>query len=420
MTLLSMANYICGKVNQTDAEDVTKCKGFLAQFHEMIWNDQLWKDSLVEYSQALDATASAYTLSSTYLPSLGVVLLPAMIQKVLAVRTDARKLNIQRPEYYYRIDYDAFAKAGTPADFICLPPAVWQTNAATSKFYLQRSDAGDAAASVKGDILESDGVTVTRKTAVLAQQHNALINRDTSPTSSGRVDALLKNATTGSVLLRAIGAATITNNSVATTIDVYAHNDGSNLFGLVCRLAPGETGTFTERLPALLLTVFPAGSVSVALGEIPISNGGAWSGTVAYSDGNGLEEMTDTSKTVATLLAGDTAGQKRQRIRLVQIPDSAIALRVLGKRSMPSFTDDLDEPAINGITNCLLAFGQADMLERERQYGKAELKKKEGVMLLQQLQAQEVVQQAHQSQIIPESGYGDDDFGAAALPGFSF
>lgn len=99
----------------------------------------------------------------------------------------------------------------------------------------------------------------------------------------------------------------------------------------------------------------------------------------------------------------------RQRIRLVDIPSDSLTVRILGKRACPTFTNDLDVPALTGVDNCLLAFAHADMLERERQYGKAKLKvDNEALPLLEQLKANEAVQQAHNLRIIPENGYGDD------------
>jgi hypothetical protein len=77
---------------------------------------------------------------------------------------------------------------------------------------------------------------------------------------------------------------------------------------------------------------------------------------------------------------------------------------------------DLESPAIRGSENCLIAFAQADMLERDEQYGKAQAKLQEALVLLQQLKAVETVQQAHNVSITPAGGYGDDyDYRAGAF-----
>lgn len=417
MTLLDMANFICGKVNQTEAEDVAACKGFLTQQHETLWHAQLWKDALVSYTQTLAPTG--YAPSATWLPTKGVLLLPSIIERVLAVRSDSRKLNIRRPEFYYRVDYDAFIKIGTPADFLVLPACVWEWDT-TVRLYLDRGDLADKNAPVTIDYLEADGITVSRKAVPLTDAISAVINKNTSPTATDRVDAMLKRASTGSVSLRAVGTTTVTNNSVATRIDIYVHNDAGNLFGLVLSLQPGASGNITALLPGKTISVFAHGDVFTPLSEWTFDDGvGAFSGTFTYDDSDGLQAQTETDVVVIALAAADKAAKMRQRIRLVEIPNASLVIRVLGKRVVPSFSDDLDQPAMNGFVQPLLALGQAEMLERERQYSKAGAKKQEGMMLLQELIAVETVQQSHQTQIIPESGYGDDDFGGAALGGFS-
>ena len=137
---------------------------------------------------------------------------------------------------------------------------------------------------------------------------------------------------------------------------------------------------------------------------------------VAQSIGSGLAKATiagkvngrlvDASDLIA-LAATDTAAPLRQRIRLLETPEDATTVRVLGKRKCPAFTGDNDQPPVRGMENLLIAMAQGDMLERERQYGKANLKFQEGVALLNQFKAEETIQQAHNQRIIPDSGFGD-------------
>jgi hypothetical protein len=422
--LSDMVDFICGKVNQTEAEDKAACKLFLTQQHETLWHAQLWKDSLVSYTQTLSAAAADYLPSSTYLPTKGILLVPPIIERVLAVRTDSRKLNIRRPEFYYRVDYDAFAKTGAAAEYLVLPGCVWEWDSAL-RLYATRDNDADANAQVTADYLGSDGISVTRK-AVLLQTalNNPIVNRNTNPTSTDRIDAFLKKASTGNINLRAVGTFTVTNNSAAQTIDVYLHATPDNLTVLRARLAPGQSADITAGFPLPLLSVFAAGDVFAPLSRWTFDDGvGIFSGTFTYDDDDGLQPFSETDVNVVTLASADTAGKIRQRIRLVSIPSSsstAFTIRVLGKRVVPSFTDDLDQPAINGFVQPLLSLGQAEMLERERQYAKAGVKKQEGLALLQELVAVETVQQSHQTQIIPETGYGDDYFGGGADWGFSF
>ena len=108
------------------------------------------------------------------------------------------------------------------------------------------------------------------------------------------------------------------------------------------------------------------------------------------------------------MAAAATNAARRQRLRLIEIPTAEVVLRVLGKRSVPTFSSDNDAPGLSGLTNCLIAFAQGDMLQRERQYAKAQALFGEGTLLLDQLKRQETVQMAHTQQIVPATGYADD------------
>jgi hypothetical protein len=84
------------------------------------------------------------------------------------------------------------------------------------------------------------------------------------------------------------------------------------------------------------------------------------------------------------------------------------------KRKLTSFVRDNDGPMIRGSDNALLAFGLADMLERERQYGKAQAKVAEGQSLLQLMIDGERNQGASLMRITPmveEHAGGVADFG---------
>jgi len=58
----------------------------------------------------------------------------------------------------------------------------------------------------------------------------------------------------------------------------------------------------------------------------------------------------------------------------------------------------------------LIAFATADMLTRQRQFGKAQSQMTEAVSLLHELALLEAMQAASNTQFIPESGYGDGYF----------
>lgn len=96
------------------------------------------------------------------------------------------------------------------------------------------------------------------------------------------------------------------------------------------------------------------------------------------------------------------------RVRLFQVPEwgdgSAVSFLVLGKARLSGYEDDAAEPMIRGSDNCLIAYATGDMLERGRQYGKAQLKFQEGGAMLQQMISVDVAQSAGVMRLIPEVG----------------
>lgn len=395
MNLSAMAAFICGKVNLTEAEDLAAAKGFLARRLEMIWNDQLWKDSLVEYVLAIAPTG--YTLQSPWLPAKSVLLLPPSIQRVIGVRTTERVINAQDRALYYRVDYDAWHKQGMPIEQVRLPACVWEFETAQNIWALR--DAADAGAVLSLDLGDSDGCGTTRSSATL----------DVSPKligTSDRIDGIRKKASTASISFRAAsGLFTLTNNNaLAKSFGISLTTDIPN-FNLVALLQPGESATI-------------AGGAMIAvsndgvnwLQQTVIPDGSIFNGTVSYTAGIGAHFLFVAAANTPpiTLAASDTSALKRQRIRLVEIPQDATTVSVLGKRACPPLLEDEDEPALQGVENCLMAFAQADLLQRERHYAKADLVSKEAMTLLQQFQAMEVVQQSHYQRVTPECGYADD------------
>lgn len=309
MTLLDLATFICTKVSQSETEDLEACKDFLQRRFEMIWADQLWHDSLFEYTQTLSALN--YDVDSTWLPTKQVLLLPEQFGHVVAVRTDTRKANVLSSEELYRMDYDTFLNAGSLIQYRLLKPCAWEVDTAKTL----NINASGLAAGDTLDIwyLDGDGVTLKSVSANDAGQPPSIY--------ALRIDSAKKKQVSGE--------------------SVYL-------------------------------------SDSVTAGR------------------------------AFTLTTTDLVLPKRVRIQLFGVIPEGAVIRVLGKTNAPAFTDDADEPGLTGVENCILAFAQADMLQRERQYGKAQALQQEGQMLLDQLKKVRTVQQAHHKRLIPESGYGDE------------
>lgn len=112
-------------------------------------------------------------------------------------------------------------------------------------------------------------------------------------------------------------------------------------------------------------------------------------------------------------ISGEDTSIRYERIRLIDDPGEDVELLVLGKRRAAELVEDFDVPAIQNIEDALIAHAQSDMLERDRQYAKAELKRAEAAMQIRSAIDQERNQSANIVQIVPVSYhtiYNGDDF----------
>ena len=316
MTLLEMADYVCGKVRRTDAASVTRCKGYLARRYEMICAEELWKDLIyrLEFTYNM-TTTQADDLFGPNMQSrdVGIWHLPAVVDKVLAVRSATSPLAVDDPLQMLRSTLDEFGESGDPV-----------------KFYMEG--------------------------AVVADLRGAL-------------DDVLA----GSVVMTGLDA------DASTAIRVRYLDLNGEMQTLDDTLDPGGAGD--PFYPSVIV------SASKATTTGPL----------------GLY-LSQTGDTLSTAPAASTQFPRLPRLRLVPAPTEDLALKVLVKLKAQSMTDANDEPQINGIENCLMAFAQADMLQHERQYGKAQAVVGEGTALLRQLKTSAVAQEACLQRIVPIVG----------------
>lgn len=128
------------------------------------------------------------------------------------------------------------------------------------------------------------------------------------------------------------------------------------------------------------------------------------------------ETLTGNWVTVARSIVGSNGFVPRQRIRIYPKPGTGAAsatYTALVKRKCLELDDDNASPALAGIENCLMCFGESDMLKRARQYGKSQVAAQEGLALLEQFKRVEVVQQSARMRIMPSDGEiaGSLDYG---------
>lgn len=119
---------------------------------------------------------------------------------------------------------------------------------------------------------------------------------------------------------------------------------------------------------------------------------------------NGPGSNPDSAYSLAANVVSSVA---RPRVRLVQAPTEALSLNVLAKMKFSGFEGDSDEMRLTSVDDVLLPLVQGDMLQRERQYGKANLCYQEAGLQLGGMVKAETAQAAYNKRIVPDGGFGD-------------
>lgn len=118
-----------------------------------------------------------------------------------------------------------------------------------------------------------------------------------------------------------------------------------------------------------------------------------------------------TSGALLLTLWPEESEKKYRRIRLHLAPaQSTKYILVLGKRRFQPLQNDLDTPLLADIDNALICLATADMLERMRQYGKAQMKMQEGGVYLSAMKKQVQDQEGIIAQIVPTYSGEPDAF----------
>lgn len=390
MNLETLVERACLESGYNDTDDVAAAEKFARHWDEHIWNAALWKDALVACNVSVDPTTNDDHAE-------GIVFLPEVIDRVVAVRCAANQIAVTGQEHYYRMDYDSFTAAGAPVEFNILPPAwfTWRWSDAVN--YLTVSGvAGDASAAIK--IVWVDGTgkrTVTETTVGAAEQ--------LEPADEDRVTvlAVYKAVTTSAVTIATPPAVNLVSGNYITF--------GANTF-LVVSLEVGAYYTYTPgNETALSYSVL--GTSPIAAGQfiatdtaIILVASGALSGVAATA----TIVRTGFGVTAGTMTASDTTSPKYQRLRLFPIPSAAITLKVLGKAKYEPLEFDQQEPALRNCTNALLAFIRGSLKRRGGEIGAAQLEFQEGNALLRQVMQIEALQAANNQRFMPAEGYGPE------------
>lgn len=98
----------------------------------------------------------------------------------------------------------------------------------------------------------------------------------------------------------------------------------------------------------------------------------------------------------------DIANSNARMIRFFPIPSQNTAMLVFGKRALVQLNADTDMPVLRNIDNALIAYATGDMLERQRQYGKAQAKFQEASAHLDLMRRIETEQAGRVQRVVPE------------------
>lgn len=340
MNLVTMANYVCGKLRLTDSTAVARCKNYIAQRYEMIYADQLWKDSLFcfDFPWDYDGT-SAYGYppgNSQLLTQAGYFILPTSVDRIIALRTADRGLACRPFEIYFRNDLNVFLNAGGPTfEFVILPPVVAMALPSTD------------------------------------------VANEVTPTL------------------------TITDPEGSDGVGVTFHIEYTDFYGN--RRETNFNVQGTDPVP-----IIPTEAIENSIGTISELLIISRPQTVGFTTLSGLQNGTQNAYVMKGV---QTTLEPRLRIRLAQRPNKNVDMTALIKQKCQSLTGDYDVPILRGVSNCLIAFAQADMLEFDHQYAKAQAIAAEGMALLEQLKKQAVVQELNSIQLTPVPEPVDAAFG---------
>jgi hypothetical protein len=103
MTRAELVDFVCEKVGKTDAYAKARCGKFLAVRYAMLWNVQLWADSL-----------GMVTFNANANP----VIMPWQFDRVVEIRSGGVRLNVTDQSTLFAYDPAIFEATGAPMQFV--------------------------------------------------------------------------------------------------------------------------------------------------------------------------------------------------------------------------------------------------------------------------------------------------------------
>ncbi len=406
MTRLELIDYVCRICDLNEEVDRTACAAFISKRYELIFNQFLWKDTLV----CVDITVDPADENNAE----GIILLPEVIDRVVAVRTACQSVAIRGLEDFYRVDFDKFSQQGSAYEFAILSPLwfVWRGLAGLQV----TNDAADDAKILKVTWRDTNGKRYVQRITLASGSPPSVGPGVATVTVSGAAIAdvngtwsfsqtlndkpyFLNDVTDRPMFYGVIGSGDSRWGIYSATnggLVYYAYEDVASP-DLVVTWIPNVSLGGAAPLPVVTLS----GDFSTQKIEIESVFKPETTGSVVFEPQ--LLEQDDGG----TLLLSDTRSPSYQRIRLFSIPTEELTLSVLGKKKFVPLDFDEEEPEIRNIDPCLIAFSSYDLLCYARRYGDAQPYLVEGTALLGELARLETMQAANHVQFRPTGGYGN-------------
>lgn len=402
MNLSQMVEQICQDTGYLDTDDRAFARTALRQRDDLLWRMGLWKDALVQVNLTVDPTTNADHAE-------GVIYLPEVIERVVAVRTADQAINVSGLETFYRVPYDKFSQTGLPYDFAKLNPG----------WFTWRGYLGLKLVTVAGD--NTQRMRVKWRDDLGRQYTQSLTNdqliSSTALSTAPKMDTIVLVSGAGTAAANGVYVGSGTTFTQVEDARYRITSDGSG--GLILVLNP------TPETAEILYTHedstdVESGAWVAELGTAPVP-------TVIYAPESRIEveslfkqvtvgDVALNPQTVgdaagATVALADTASPRYQRIRLLPIPQASTALKVLGKAKYVPLDFDQQEPQVTGSHLALMAFAKHALRKRGGEHGAAQDDLQEAMGLLEVLKREEMQQEANNQRIIPSHGYGDAFFG---------
>lgn len=217
MNLIELATTVCTSTRSKDDDAVADCKMFLNNRYQMIWEGELWRDSLSTWSGRLGAqSGDTVDVGNDWESNAeGYYLFPSIVSRVIAIRTAGKSLDASGVDRMFSIDPDAFARTGTPVDYHWLSPALW-VNSTSKAVRLFVTDNNDIGTVVTVTHVTLDGVRRTDSIAISTKYPTV---GSLLPIVPAIIERVTKSTTSANILVSAAtGPFTITGEPTATAV----------------------------------------------------------------------------------------------------------------------------------------------------------------------------------------------------------